>query len=324
MKIENNFENSPFYVKYNGTTNYKKNTIAFHPKQDFNKHLREFFKSRFGDDAKDGEILEQIISDYYFRYAHERIYYGKTIVALMHEKHLASANPTIIPMMVLDRFVKDYKHNKIIDENVITNNRSPLIDCVAVMESFKDVDDELQKKLVSTIFSDGFESSGYSIFQEMKNFNEDRLNEFIVFEIPLNNYLDAYLNGVYCYEDDITGDAVESMHVGLGIVLDDVKDGDATPIPLIYRWSLESDFGVDALSTLVSKVSLDELHELCQKYHQIMFAGLKFFEMYNFKDKDRLKENRQKQAKLQDELELLKQQEQFLLKNLNDESADDN
>ena len=209
---DGNFEDSPFFVKYTGIIKGTK-TYGYHVKKDFENHLKQFLDARFGSDASDTEIMEQIVSDYYFRYAHERTYYRKTIVVLIHKSEINSANPTLIPMMVLDRCVKDYKNDILIDEDVIAD-KGALIECVAVLESFKNVGAELQKNIVSIIFNDGYDVTGYDVFQKLKNFNEDSLEDFFVLEIPLNNYLDAYLNGIYCYENsDVTGGAVESKHV---------------------------------------------------------------------------------------------------------------
>lgn len=318
---DGNFEDSPFYVKYTGITKGTK-TYGYHVKKDFENHLKQFLDARFGSDASDTEIMEQIVSDYYFRYAHERTYYRKTIIALIDKKELESANPTIIPMFVLNRFVKDYKNDVLIDEDVIVE-KGGLIECVAIAEPFKNVGAELQKDIVSLIVSDGFDVTGYDVFQRMKDFNQNTLKDFFVLEIPLNNYLDAYLNGVYCFEDVNSGNAVESMHVGLGMVVDTADNVDASPIPIVYRWNLENDFSIHAENMVISKISLDTLHELCKRYHQVMFTGLKFFEMYNFNDEVKLQENRQKQAKLQDELDMLKQQEKFLADKINKKSSSD-
>ena len=317
---ERDFKDSPFYVEYNGTTNYKKNTIAYHPKQDFNKDLREFFKSRFSG-MKDAEILEQIVNDYYFRYAHERRYYGKTIVAIIHKKDFASENPPMIPLLVLDRFPKDNENDVLIDEDMIDNY--DIMQFIAWIESYNDISADLEKKIVSLIVNDGFEIEKYDTFKTLKNFNEDSLKDFFVLEIPLNNYLDAELNGVYCFEDnDTDGGAVESLHVGVAIVKDSDKHVDATPMPIVYAWNLENDFSIDINKIVISKVNLDFLHQLCKKYNPLMFSALKFFEIANFGYEAKLKENRHKQAKLKDELEMLKQQEQLLLDSINDKNSE--
>lgn len=317
---ERDFKDSPFYVEYNGTTNYKKNTIAYHPKQDFNKDLREFFKSRFSG-MKDAEILEQIVNDYYFRYAHERRYYGKTIVAIIHKKDFASENPPMIPLLVLDRFPKDNENDVLIDEEMIDNY--DIMQFIAWIESYNDISADLEKKIVSLIVSDGFEIQKYDTFKTLKNFNEDSLKDFFVLEIPLNNYLDAELNGVYCFEDnDTDSGAVESLHVGVAIVKDSDKHVDATPMPIVYAWNLENDFSININKIAISKVNLDFLHQLCKKYNPLMFSALKFFEIANFGYETKLKENRHKQAKLKDELEMLKQQEQLLLDSINNENSE--
>lgn len=317
------FENSPFFVEYTGETKYKKNgetkytkTYGYHVRRDFEKPLKEFFDARFGG-LSDGAIMEQIVYDHYFRYAHERNYCGKTIVALIHEKQLASANPDLIPLLVLDRFVKDNENGVLIDDEMINNYE--IMEYIGFAELFKDVNADLKKDMVDIIYNDGFAMNGFDVFQDMKDFNENTLKNFFVLEIPLNNFLDAELNGVYCYEND-DGGAVESMHVGVAIVKDNEKHIKANPIPIIYAWSLENDFKIKI--HVISRIDLDELHKLAIKYNQTIFTALKFFEIANFGDEYKLKENRQKQAKLQDELELLKQQEKLILENMNDESID--
>jgi len=308
MRIKSNFENSPFYVEYNGTTNYKKNTIAFHPKQDFNKDLRDFFKLRFGDAAKDGEILEYILSDYYFRYAHSTKSYGKSILALIHKKEVASDNPMIVPIGMLDRYPKD-KYDTIIDEEIIANYE--VMEYVAYPRKYKDTDAEIQEAIVKTIFSDGFAIKRYDVFNEIKNFNEDTLKDFFVLEIPLNNYLDYKNNGVYSYIDKHTGDNIESLHVGLSVTNSNVEDNEAIPIPIIYVWSLNEDFDIDIHE--ISKVSFSELELLCQRYNVAMFMHLKLFEIANVDEDFKLNEIRHEKRKLQEQLDSLDKREQAIL-----------
>ena len=319
MKFKSNYEKSPFYVEYKGTTNYKKNTIAFHPKKDFNKDLRDFFKSKFGADAKDGEILEHIVYDYYFRFAHDRSYCGKTIIALIHEKHLALDNPELIPMFVLDRFPKDNEDDNLIDKNLIDN--FDLMQYLAWSDKFKNVSDNLQKKIMDALYNDSYEFHGLNVFQDLKVFDKNTLNNFYVLEIPLNNHFDAEINGVYCYEDnDADGGAIESMHVGLAIVKDNDADVNAIPIPILYTWKLEKDFSIKIKT--IEKVDVNILNDLCQKYNLMLNSTIKFFEIANSGYEHKLTKNLQKQKKLQEELEVLKHNEQNLRDLINQQQSD--
>ena len=317
MKSESNFKNSPFYVEYTGTTNYKKNTIAFHPKQDFNKDLREFFKSRFGADTKDGEILEQIVSDYYFKYAHSTKSYGRTIIALIPKEHMASDKPMIVPFDIVDRFPKD-RYDTIIDEEIIAN--FGVMEYVAYIRQFKDADAFIQKMITKTIVSDGFEIEKYGVFDSLKNFNEDSLKDFFVLEIPLNNYLDSKKNGVYCYLDENTGDGIESLHVGLAMTNSNAGDMNAIPIPIVYAWSIDEDF--DIVIHEISKVNLRELERLCQRYNINMFMHLKLFEISNIDDDFKLDEIRHEKRKLQEQMDRLDEQEQSILESRKNKKTD--
>lgn len=317
MNDKNTSKNSPFYVESTGAV-VKSSGYNFRPKKSIFEDVDKFFKSRFGDISK-SQIMEQVVYDYYFRYAHERTYYERTIVALIHKKEMASENPTIVPLFVLNRFPKDNENDVIIDEELIENY--DLMQYIAWSDKFEDVSYHMQKDIVKLIFEDGFNIKGYDVFKDLKNFNEDSLKDFFVLEIPLNNYLDAKLDGVYCFEDTHNENrAVEYMHVGLAIVKDNDKDVNATPIPLIYAWSLVNGFEVEV--NALSRINLDELTDLCQRYNPLMFAVLKFFEIANFGFEDKLKKNRQQQRQKEKELEKLRQQEQELLDCMNNENGD--
>ena len=313
-----NIENSPFFVEYKGKKTRNKG-FTFHPRTDADGDLKKFFNERFGD-ISNGEILEQIVYDYYFRFAHDRTYYERTIVALIHKDELKlKNNPTIFPLLVLNRFTKDNEHDILIDEEIIANY--DLMQYVAYYDLFNDVSADMKKEITDVIYNDAFSISGFNAFQDLKNFNEDTLKNFFVIEIPLNNYLDEKLNGVYCYQDnDADGGAIESLHVGLAIAKDNDKDVNATPIPIIYVWSLKEDFNINI--HLVEKIDIDHLQRQCQRYNVGMFAVLKFFEIANYGYEDKLSKNKQEQRRLQEKMDELKQQEQELVNLIKQESND--
>lgn len=311
MAKRQTIEDSPFYVELTGA-NVRNSGYNFRPNENISNDIEKFLKSRFGDVSKTN-MINQIVYDYYFRYAHDRTYYERTIIALIHKKELVSDNPTIIPMFVLNRYHKDMKNEVIIDESIIDNFN--LMQYVAYSEPFSDISDELQKDIITTIVSDGFDADRYKVFNALKNFNEDSLKDFFVLEIPLNNYLDVELNGVYCYEDTNNDKrAVESLHVGLCIIVDNDKDVNATPIPLIIVWNLSDNFTISPFEISIEKISLDELQTLCQKYNPMMFAVLKFFEIANTGYQDKLSKNRQEQKRLLERLVELQEQEKELEK----------
>lgn len=306
---ERDVKNSPFYIEYTGKTKVNGKwikTYGYHVKEDFNKPLKEFLDERFGADASDSAIIEQIVYDYYFRYAHYQTYYGKTIVALMHKKQLNSANPRFIPLFVLDRFVRDNEDN-LIDEQEI--DKEPINEFIAWNKPFKDIDADLEKKIVSLIVNEGFDIDGYQVFQELKGFDADRLKDFYVLEIPLNNHLDVKRNGVFCFETD-DGVVVENMHVGVAIVKDSTNE---SQFVLVYRWNLNDAFDVDIYNCVISKVSLSTFESLCEKYNYVMCVVLNLFKRTDFSVDFKLKENRKNQDELKAQLEDLKQQEQMYL-----------
>jgi hypothetical protein len=315
MKNENSSKDSPFYVEYAGTTKGTK-TYGYHVRKDFEKPLKEFLDARFGG-LSDNEVMEQLVYDYYFRFAHDRTYYGKTIIALMHEKELAAVNPKIIPMYVANRFPRNSKYDEYIDGEIIHNYK--VMQYIAFIDKFEDATDVVKKNIVYTIFNDGFEIDKYDVFDKLKNFNEDSLKEFFVLEIPLNNYLDAEKNGIYCFEDtDNNEDAVEHMHVGLAIVKGNDKYIEVNPFPMIYAWSLEH---FEVIPHIVSRVSLKDLHYYCQKFNTMLNMVVRFSEIENLGVDFKISENRREQAKLRDALTKLEKQEQELLEIKRDEST---
>ena len=128
MMKQKNYEKSPFAKNtYDGVVN-QKTTIAYHPTKEFKKILDKFFDNKFGD-ASDNEIMDQIVKDYFYRYSHEKGFYGKTLIALvstkdldeMHERNNLDAL-RIVPIVVLDRYAKnhfyadDFLDAEIVDE----------------------------------------------------------------------------------------------------------------------------------------------------------------------------------------------------------------
>lgn len=300
------FKDSPFFVEDTGNKS-NKITIAYHPTKEFKKTLLDFKKIRCAD-LTNSDYIDRIVKSYYFKYAHERKSYGKTIVALIYKKQLASDKPTFIPMFVRDRYPKD-KYDVIIDEDIIAGYG--VMEYIAPIRKFADADNDTKTRIVKTIFSDAFSFDEYDVFKKLKNFNEDTLKDFFVLEIPLNNYLDTNIGGVYCYHDIITGAGLESLHVGLAMSNSNVKDNDAIPIPIIYSWKLKEDFSVEVYSII--KSSLRELERQCQKYNVEMFVHLKLFEITNISDDFKLREIKQRKRELQEEMDRLDEQEQLLL-----------
>ena len=309
MNDKNTSRTSPFYVEYTGKTKANGKwikTYGYHVKEDFEKPLKEFFNARFGG-LSDGAIMEQIVYDYYFRYAHIQQSYGKTIIALFPKDELASENPQIFRMFVLDRLAIDSENN-LLSEDMIANN--PILEHMAFIKSFSDCSADVKKGIFDELLNIGYEHDGYDVLKRIKHLDEDSLNDtFVVVEIPLNNHLDVKRNGVYCYEND-NGDAVESVHVGLAIVKDNTADIDS-PMILVYAWSLKDNFDIEV--GVISRVDLDTFEELCQKYNYVMCVVLKEFKRTGLNIDFKLRENKHKQEKLQAELDVLKQEEMMFL-----------
>ena len=300
------FKYSPFFVEDTGNKS-NKITIAYHPTKEFKKTLLDFKKIRCAD-LTNSDYIDRIVKSYYFKYAHERKSYGKTIVALIHKKELASDKPAFIPLFVRNRYPKD-KYDTLIDEEIIAYYGS--MEYIAPIRKFADADNDTKTRIVKTIVSDGFAIDEYDVFKKLKNFDEDSLKDFFVLEIPLNNYLDTNIGGVYCYHDIISGAGLESMHVGLAMSNSNVKDNDAIPIPIIYSWKLKEDFTVEVYT--ITKISLRDLERQCQKYNVELFVHLKLFEATNISDDFKLREIKQRKRELQKEMDRLDEQEQLLL-----------
>ena len=314
MVNENTSKNSPFYAEYNGTTKGTK-TYGYHVRKDFEKPLKEFFDARFGD-ATDSAIIEQIVHDYYFRYAHEQQSYGKTIIALLPKDE--SNGKEILPLLVLDRLPIDSENN-LISQDMIANN--PMLEYVAFIKSFKDCSDTVKKGIFDKLVNIGFEFDGYSTLKNLKHVDEDKLDtNFFIVEIPLNNHLDVKRNGVYCHEND-NGDAVESMHVGLAIVKDNGADIIDAPMILVYSWRLKEN--LEIFVNVISIIGLNDFEELCQKYNYSMHVVLREFKRTDFSVDFRLAENKQKQDKLKAKLQVLIDEQKMLLELKNIESNGD-
>ena len=232
MKNKSDFEDSPFYENYGGTSKTK--TYGYHVKKDFVKPLKEFLDTRFGADASDNEIMEKIVQEYYFRFAHERTYYEKTIVALIHKSELEKENPEIIPMFVSDRFAK-------CDKGVLNNDRQDrqitTFQFCAYTRYYEDIDRDLKDRIIKRIFHDGYNTIKGKVFDKMKYFDEDSLNDFIVLEIALNNYLDASSNGIYAYLEE-NDELKENQHVGVVVANTQSEITEIEAFPIVFNWSI--------------------------------------------------------------------------------------
>lgn len=255
---------SPFYEKYTGK--YKENnkffkTYGYHVRKDFVKPLKEFFDARFGADASNNEIMEQIVQQYYFSFAHERTYYEKTIVALIHKSELEKENPYIIPLLLSNGFAKN-------DAGVLNNNkqhkRITAFQFRAYTRRYKDIGIDLKDRIVKRIFNDGYDTNKAKVFYKLKNFNEDSLNDFIVLEIALNNYLDASANGVYAYLQE-NGVLKENQHVGVVIANSRSEITGIEPFPIVFNWRLNLDFSIDILD--IVKLSESDLAKSIEDYN---------------------------------------------------------
>ena len=252
---ERYFEDSPFYENYGGTSK-KTKTYGYHVKKDFVKPLKEFLDTRFGADASDNEIMEKIVQEYYFRFAHERTYYEKTIVALIHKSELEKENPEIIPMFVSDRFAK-------CDKGVLNNDRQDrqitTFQFCAYTRYYEDIDRDLKDRIIKRIFHDGYNTIKGKVFDKMKYFDEDSLNDFIVLEIALNNYLDASANGIYAYLKE-NGELKENQHVGVVVANTQSEIIEIEAFPIVFNWRLNFDFSIDILD--IVKLSESDLAKL--------------------------------------------------------------
>lgn len=308
MMKKGKIEDSPFYVEYTGKV-HRKEKYTYHVKKDFVNPLKEFFDERFGALSK-SEIMEQIVYDYYFRYAHDRNSTGKTIIALIDESEITSDNPKIMPLFVQNQYPKDNKYGVLIDKGIIDNYNQ--MQYVAFVDRFDRLSDDLQEKIISLFINDGFSISGFDVFDKLKDLDENSFKDLLIIQIPLNNYLDTKINGVYCYEnDDADNSPAESKHVGLAVIRN-------LNFPLVYTWSLNEDFGIDV--EVISKVGLEYLKNLCVKYNQDAFAFVKLAETFEFSSDYKLKEVRKEIARYKSITTNLKEQEQLLLDEMKNEN----
>lgn len=259
-------KDSPFFVKYTGTTK-KTKTYGYHVRKDFQKPLKEFLDARFGSDASDNEIMEEIVQYYYFSFAHERTYYPKTIVALIHKDSINKPNPTIIPFFVADRFANNDSGGIYYDEETKEMKDIISMQFHAWIRRFEDVGTGLKDAIVKRIFNDGYNLHRDRIFKMLNDaeFSIDKFNDFIVLEIPLNNYLDVKQDGVYGYLQE-NGDLKENQHCGLVFANINSEIVGVDLFPITFNWRLNSDFSIDIIE--LRKLSQSNLSRLIAKYNE--------------------------------------------------------
>lgn len=292
------FEKSPFYVEYGGISKGTK-TYGYHVKKEFVKPLKEFIDVRFPAGASDSEIMEQIVADYYFRYALDRNYYEKSITILMPKEDLNKPNPRLFPALVNDRYA-NCEHGELNIDN--ETKKMVSYHFKAYTSEFKDADSNIKESILKAFFDDSYYVHKEDVFDAFGEiYNKDSFNNFVVIEISLNNYLDAKKDGVYGYlkEDDTLK---ENQHCGIAVVNSKSEIVDAEPFVITYNWKLNPDFSIDILDMV--KLSDNDLARLIADYNLGLVGVLNQMLNSNYSLEKKLDEK----DKLIDELEFVLEQ----------------
>ena len=266
MDNEKRIGKSPFYDEYTGTTK-KTKTYGYHVRKDFQKPLKEFLTARFGADASDNEIMEDIVQYYYFSFAHERTYYPKTLVALIHKDEINKPKPKIIPFFIADGFAENDNGDIAYDNETKEIRNMISMQFNAWIRRFEDADNGLKDSIVKRIFNDGYTLHKDKVFKMLNDadFSQDKFNDFIVLQIPLNNYLDVEQDGVYGFLKE-DGFLKENQHCGLVFANVNSEIVGVDLFPITFNWRLNSDFSIDIID--ICKLSQKDLAFLISRYNE--------------------------------------------------------
>ena len=281
---EQNIDESPFYIEYTGE---KVKNIQFKHSESFKKALTKHLKNKFHSDNF-GESLRKIVEDYLQHQCLEQKLFQKTIVCIANINQLNQGGA----MKVL--FIKD-NYTQFFQNQLDKGINDGLMFIQVHKSSFYDYRD-------ANLHS---QKEWKLIKNELKNYKD--LNDVVICEIALNNWLDSYDDGVYGLKSD------KNLHLGVNI-LNTTKDA----FGIIYRWGFSNDMqgnqfiriygrdveNYDKIDCFDKELILKELY----KYNKNQYERFKqMFESYDLDfpktDYERLQKLYEKKLKEQSKLE---------------------
>lgn len=211
---EKDFEDSPFYVKYTGE---KTTNVSFKHSKSFKKALEKHLRNKFDSDNF-GACLRYIVEDYLQHQCLEQKLFQKTIVAIAKKSQIDNGI-SLRFLFVKDGYTQYYQDefDKGIHGGVkfIQVHQSSIIDYI---------DNNLMTKNEHDLIKS---ASEHYINEFVEQGIED---DVVVCEIPLNNWLDSYDDGVYGLRAD------KNVHLGVNIINTNEK-----AFGIIYRWFFATD-----------------------------------------------------------------------------------
>lgn len=211
---EKNFEDSMFYVEYPGN---KTSNIQFKHSASFKKALIKHLKDKFDSDSY-GDCLRYIVEDYLQHQCLEQKLFQKTIVAIAKQSEIDNGI-SLRFLFVKDGYTQYYQD--LIDNGIyggakfIQVHQSSIIDYI---------DNNLMTKKEHDLIKS---ASEHYIDEFVQNNIED---DVVVCEIPLNNWLDSYDDGVYGLRAD------KNVHLGVNVL-----NAKNNAFGIIYRWFFATD-----------------------------------------------------------------------------------
>ena len=226
-------KDSPFYNEYNGkkdehwtvvTTESFKKTLAKHLKDKYPNEKNKSGKHNFS------KCVRFILENYLNQQCISRKTYNYSIVAISSDKQLT--NNEIYPYDVL-------KH-KSVKEHILTGHSKRIY-------WLKKNKDEFNEKYDY----DDLTEIGKIIDKYGNNFESDKI--FVV-DLPLNNYFDKYVDGIYTYDAENKG-----MHCGVNLIttIDKIYC-------VVYTWYINHYY-----NPMISSIEVAELDTTMQDLSQI-------------------------------------------------------
>lgn len=232
-------EDSPFFVEYGVPTKQQ----SFKASEQFEKALKKHLQDKYADEVKQdgkfkyGKYIRKTLEDYLQHQCLERKMFDKSIFAIVSEDRLnEDEDPFIDACFVTNPSL--YYSTKKFDEV------APLfyqVHKVAIEDFHHDL----------MMWGGRLENRFLLKLKEYQDaYSKDNIQ---VLEIPLNNYLDWYHDGIYGERS--------SNHVHCGANLIETKNGFCG---IWYRWIVNNDYSIESYSIdVVNQDSLLNNLQLC-------------------------------------------------------------
>lgn len=229
--IQEKIKDSPFYVEYKGNKN---ETVPCHASQSFIDALKKHLKGKYPKMVNKqgnhnfGASVRLILENYLNAQCITRKSYDYNIVAIIEDKQFGNGDIAVYGA------IKDES-----DENILSGHSRRLY--------WANVNEQaLNERYAYEHLS--------NIGKMIDNLKQDESDAFLVMDLPLNNFFDEYVDGIYCIDAENKG-----LHCGVNLVTASDKVH-----CVVYDWYTNLDF-----KPVISSIYFDDLDSTMKKLSNV-------------------------------------------------------